>query len=83
MVNANWPTAVVGEADSASSVSASACHMAGPIGVIPGKLALVYGYENTLYLYHLLFGLNQVPQLLRRIPIEAALDKVLKLPEVE
>ena len=43
MVNVNWPTAVAGEADSVSSVSASACHIGGPIGVNPGELALVYG----------------------------------------
>ena len=28
--NAFWPTVVVGEADSVSSVSASACHSSGP-----------------------------------------------------
>ena len=43
MVNVNWPTAVAGEADIVSSVSASACHLGGPIGVNPGELALVYG----------------------------------------
>ena len=43
MVNANSPTAGAGEADSVSSVSASACHIGGPIGVNPGELALVYG----------------------------------------
>ena len=42
MVNANWPTAVTGEADSVSTVSASACH-------IRGKLALVYG--NTWLIF--------------------------------
>ena len=29
--NLDWPTAVAGEADSVSSVSASACHIGGPI----------------------------------------------------
>ena len=43
MVNVNWPTAVVGEADSVSSASASACHIGGPIDVNPGELPLVYG----------------------------------------
>ena len=37
--NAFWPTAVVGEADSVNSVSASACHIGGPKGVSPGKNA--------------------------------------------
>ena len=37
------PTAVAGEADNVSSVSASACHIGGPIYVNPGELALVYG----------------------------------------
>ena len=36
-----WPTVVVGEADSVSSGSASACHTCGPIGINLGKLALV------------------------------------------
>jgi len=43
MVNANWPTAVTGEADSVSSLSDSASHIGWPIGVNPGKSALVYG----------------------------------------
>ena len=43
MVKVNSPTAVTGEADSVSSMSASACHIGGPIGVNPGELALVYG----------------------------------------
>ena len=43
MVNVNWPTAVAGEADVVSSVSASACHIGGPIGVNPGELTLVNG----------------------------------------
>ena len=47
MVNVNWPTAVAGEADIVSSVSASACHIGGPIGVNPGELALVYGNFDT------------------------------------
>ena len=41
--NLDWPAAVAGEADSVSSVSASACHIGGPIYVNPGELALVYG----------------------------------------
>ena len=45
MVNANWHIAVAGEADSGSSVSASACHIDGPIYVNPGELTLVYGME--------------------------------------
>ena len=43
MVNRIWPTAVVGEADSVSSVSASACHIGGPNSVNPGQILLVYG----------------------------------------
>ena len=43
MVNVNWPTAVVGEADNVSSVSASACHIGGPIDVNHGEQTLVYG----------------------------------------
>ena len=43
MVNVNWPTAVAGEADVVSSVSASACLKGGPIGVYPGELVLAYG----------------------------------------
>ena len=49
MVNVNWPTAVAGKADIVSSVSASACHIGGPIGVNPGKLALVYGKYSVFY----------------------------------
>ena len=45
MVNVNWPTAVAGDADIVSSVSASACHIDGPIYVNPGELTLVYGME--------------------------------------
>ena len=41
--NAFWPTAVVGEADSVNSVSASACHIGGPKGVRPGQKALLHG----------------------------------------
>ena len=37
---------MAGEADSFSSVSSSACHIGGPIGVNPGELTLVYGSEN-------------------------------------
>ena len=48
MVNVNLPTAVIGEADIVSSVSASACHIGGPIDVNPGELALVYGkYKSS------------------------------------
>ena len=43
MVNRIWPTAVAGEADSVSSVSASACHIGGPNSVNPGQILLVYG----------------------------------------
>ena len=47
MVDVDWPTAVAGEVDIVSSVSASACHLGGPIGVNPGELALAYG--STFY----------------------------------
>ena len=43
MVNVDWPAAVAGKADNVSSMSASACHIGGPIGVNPGELTLVYG----------------------------------------
>ena len=43
MVNKIWPTAVAVEADSVSSVSASACHIGGPNSVNPGQILLVYG----------------------------------------
>ena len=43
MVNAKSPTAGAGEADSVSSVSASACHISGPNSVSPGQIVLVYG----------------------------------------
>ena len=43
-VSVKWPTAVSGKADSVRSVSASGCHIGGPIG--PGELAIVYG---TIY----------------------------------
>ena len=51
--NLDWPTAVAGEADNVSSVSASACHIGGPIDVNPGELALVYGtdFANALNLF--------------------------------
>ena len=45
--NAFWPTAVVGEADSVNSVSASACHIGGPKGVSPGQKALLHGIRDT------------------------------------
>ena len=41
--NAFWPTAVVSEADSVNSVSASACHIGAPKGVSPGQKALLHG----------------------------------------
>ena len=43
MIIANWPTAVSGEAESVSSVSVSACHIGGPIGVNSGEMASAYG----------------------------------------
>ena len=46
MVNRIWPTAGAGEADSVSSVSASACHIGGPNSVNPG--AMFYGTEDVL-----------------------------------
>ena len=48
--NAFWPTAVVGEADSVNSVSASACHIGGPKGVSPGQKALFHGTQTCLKL---------------------------------
>ena len=41
MVNRIWPTAFAGEADSVSSVSASACHIGGPNSVKPGQILLL------------------------------------------
>ena len=46
MVNVNWPTAVAGEADIVSSVSA--CHIGGPSDVNPGELALIYGIDYQI-----------------------------------
>ena len=43
MVNIICPTAVAGEADSVSFMSASACHIGGPNSVNPGQILLVYG----------------------------------------
>ena len=43
MVNRIWPTAVAGETDSVSYVSALACHIGGPNSVNPGQILLVYG----------------------------------------
>ena len=34
---------MAGKANNVSSVSASACHIGGPIGVNPGELTLAYG----------------------------------------
>ena len=45
-----WPTAVVGEADSVNSVSASACHIGGPKGVSPGQKALLRGNSEVFEL---------------------------------
>ena len=49
MVNRIWPTAVAGEADSVSSVSASACHIGGPNSVNPGQILLVYGTSTLTF----------------------------------
>ena len=49
MVNRIWPTAVAGEADSVSSVSASACHIGGPNSVNPGQILLVYGNNYCVF----------------------------------
>ena len=40
MVNANWSTDVADEAGSVISVSASASHVGGQIGINPGELML-------------------------------------------
>ena len=48
MVIENRTTAVAGKADIVSSVSASACHIGGPIEVHPGELTLVYGIFLSL-----------------------------------
>ena len=42
--NRNWPLA--GEADSVSSVSATACHIGGPNSFNTGQILLVYGILN-------------------------------------
>ena len=44
--NAFWPTAVVGEADSVNSVSASACHIGGQKGFNPGQKELLHGTHH-------------------------------------
>ena len=56
MVNVNRPTAVAGEADIVSSVSASPFHIGGPIGVNPGELALVYGSSTQNFGYYFWFS---------------------------
>ena len=65
--NAFWPTAVVGEADSVSSVSASACHIGGPMGVSPGELALVYGNQLNANLLNFQ-DLSQIKDLCVKFP---------------
>ena len=50
--NRIWPTVVAGEADSVSSVSASACHIGGPNSVNHGQILLVYGSKSD-YTVHL------------------------------
>ena len=55
MVNRIWPTAVAGEADSVSSVSALACHIGGPNSVNPSQILLVYG--NALIMFYLVRSL--------------------------
>ena len=50
MVNRIWPTALAEEADSVSSVSASACHIGGPNSVNPGQILLVYGNLQNMLL---------------------------------
>ena len=50
MVKRFWPTAVAGEADSVSSVSASVCHVGGPNSVNPGQILSVYGNGNMLHI---------------------------------
>ena len=49
MVNRIWPNAVAGEADSVSSVSASACHKGGPNSVNHGQILLVYGTYSAIF----------------------------------
>ena len=48
---ANWPTAVTGEADSFSSVSASARHIGGAIGVNPVRIGVSLRYHALWGLY--------------------------------
>ena len=48
--NRIWPTAVAGEADSVSSLSASVCHIGGTNSVNPGQILLVYGTNQMAFL---------------------------------
>ena len=55
------------EADNVSSVSASACHIGGPIGVNPGELTLVYGIQfHTLDSNNGLLDLHAIKIVRRR-----------------
>ena len=49
MVNRIWPTAVVGEADSVSFMSALAYHIGGQNSVNPGQILLFYGNGSLVY----------------------------------
>ena len=48
MLNRIWPTAVAGEADSVSSVSASACHIGGPNSVSLQYISPLEIAENVI-----------------------------------
>ena len=49
-----WPTAVAGEADSVSSVSASACHIYRPNSLNPGQglVKNIVGYKDVIFALH-------------------------------
>ena len=70
MVNRIWPAAVAGEADSVSSVSASACHIGGPNSVNHGEILLVYGKWSVMTFFCLLSVFYKVPFLLQLVVVK-------------
>ena len=66
---------MAGKADNGSSVSASACHIGGPIDVNHGELMLVYGIRLSYLLTYMgVFDLGKREQLAQMaFPIIASL----------
>ena len=66
MVNRIWPTAVAGEADSVSSVSASACHIGGPNSVNPGQICKSMVSHWLKYINSIIVVIHHLSTPLRR-----------------